>query len=410
MEAKHELGGWEAIRRIGGGGQGDVFLVRRPERAKQIEEAVATAAKNLRILPDVSHHQDNEHADATKRLLEAVAEYVRPDTAQDLGAAKRFKLGDLRPEERDEAQQRLRLEIETIAKVNSPDILRLLDSNADEGWMITEYHQQGTLDRHPGRFQCDSGAALAAFRPLVAAVAALHSQNVIHRDIKPQNVFIADNGRLVLGDFGIVFLEDDTRTRPTTSMERVGTRDWMPSWAHQGVRFENVKANFDVDCLGRLLWSMVSGKPMLQLWYWDQDTFNLERLCERDSNAHWVNSILAKAVVQWEKDCVFRSATELLEDVEGVLSSVQLGAQQIGTGVSRSCLVCGRGHYDREREELGILGLMPMDQDMSRVDATHHAFRDMQKRLTVRVFACNECGHLQFFHFPKTKPPRLWPN
>ena len=52
------------------------------------------------------------------------------------------------------------------------------------------------------------------------------------RDIKPQNLLLGSAGQLVLGDFGIVFLEQDNR--PTELLERVGSRNWMAPWAHTG--------------------------------------------------------------------------------------------------------------------------------------------------------------------------------
>ena len=103
-------------------------------------------------------------------------------------------------------------------------------------------------------------------RPLVEAVAALHEVKIIHRDIKPDNIFVTDNG-LVLGDFGIAHLEDKDNTRVSETYENVGSRDWMPPWA-MGMRLDDVRPTFDVFGLGKVLWSMVSGKSKLRLWYY----------------------------------------------------------------------------------------------------------------------------------------------
>ncbi len=105
---------------------------------------------------------------------------------------------------------------------------------------------------------------MKAFRPLVEGVAKLHERGFVHRDIKPQNIFIDANGNLVLGDFGIVFFDDPAHTRLSATFENVGSRDWMPGWAYS-VRIEAVKPAFDVFSLGKVLWAMISTKPVLPL-------------------------------------------------------------------------------------------------------------------------------------------------
>jgi len=52
---------------------------------------------------------------------------------------------------------------------------------------------------------------------------------VVHRDIKPQNIFIGEQGELLLGDFGIVFLPNQAERLSFTG-ESVGPRDFMPPW------------------------------------------------------------------------------------------------------------------------------------------------------------------------------------
>jgi len=45
--------------------------------------------------------------------------------------------------------------------------------------------------------------------------------------------------------------------------------------------------------------------------------------------------------------------------------------------------------------------------DIDRIDATD-LVRNSKNRMTVRVFTCDKCGHVQTFHFPPDKPPGLW--
>ncbi|MFB3906566.1 MAG: protein kinase [Acidobacteriota bacterium] len=91
----------------------------------------------------------------------------------------------------------------------------------------------------------------AAFRPLVEGVVALHQDKLVHRDIKRENVYLDEQDRLVLGDFGLVYFIDDKRSRLSAQFENVGSRDWEPPWA-QGVRLEKVTPAFDVFSLGKM--------------------------------------------------------------------------------------------------------------------------------------------------------------
>jgi serine/threonine-protein kinase len=219
----------------------------------------------------------------------------------------------------------MKQEIETLHSISHPNIIQILAHNVAERWFVGEYHPGGTLSNHPGLFQGDLLRALTAFRPLVHAVAELHKGRRVHRDIKPHNVFIAADDRLVLGDFGIVFFDDSSRTRITDTYENVGSRDWMPGWAH-GMRIEDTTPAFDVFCLGKLLWAMVSGRRVLQLWYHHKSQFELEAMFPADESIKWARVILDRCIVEEEKDCL-KSAGELLREIDTVLPAIYRHAQ-----------------------------------------------------------------------------------
>ena len=111
--------------------------------------------------------------------------------------------------------------------------------------------------------------ALTAFRPIVDAVSALHTKKVVHRDIKPDNIFVASDGHLVLADCGLAF-KLEHKDRLTRTFENVGTRDFQPPWSYSK-RLEDVQPAFDVFSLAKVLWAMVSGRPRFPLWYFDRE-------------------------------------------------------------------------------------------------------------------------------------------
>jgi hypothetical protein len=166
----------------------------------------------------------------------------------------------------------------------------------------------------------------------------------------------------------------------------------MPPWA-MGMRIEDIKSNFDIYSLGKLLWSMVSGSPILRLWYFQKDEFNIEKLFPNSSFIQFANPLFAKSIVENEEDCL-KDATELLFEIDKVLSVISLNADRVDPKVQRRCRVCGIGTYveviDRNITDLQNFGLNP---------AGSRSFK---------VFICNHCGNVQLFTFGDRKDPPAW--
>jgi serine/threonine protein kinase len=201
----------------------------------------------------------------------------------------------------------------------------------------------------------------------------LHSKSAVHRDIKPENIFVSD-AHLVLGDFGIVYFEDEAKTRVSDSYENVGSRDWMPGWA-MGMLVDEVRPSFDVFSLGKVLWAMVSGRTKLRLWYWDRDEFNLTQLFPNDARMLWVNRLLQGSVRE-DEHTVYPSAAELLDQIDTVLPIVRRGGQVMHRDVVRWCRVCGLGHYR-----------LALDEKSS--SAALHDFGFSPVGQTWRIFTCD---------------------
>jgi serine/threonine protein kinase len=365
-----EYGGWEIVEPLGGGGQSDVFKVRTRERATQR----ANISHNL---PKIWVALELEAVKLTT-LASAMYNYARPEKPNELAALKVFKIPEKNPE-RDLAIGRLENEIAVLSE-NLPGMLKLLAANKVERWIVTELMTGGTLEDHPDTFKGDAYRALKAFRPLVNTLTILHPEKKVHRDIKPANVFIGNGERLVLGDFGIVYLPDQERL--TLTNERVGPRDYMPQWANLGERHENVEPNFDVYMLGKLLWCMVSGRSKLPREWHKKPPYNLVELFPDDDGMPLINSILDKCLVEEAEHCLL-SAKELLEYVDHSISLIESGGQLHAS--ARRCRVCGRGYYIEDSQD-SRLNLSRYDQYNRQIGL-----------LTVAAFRCSYCAHYEFF-------------
>jgi tRNA A-37 threonylcarbamoyl transferase component Bud32 len=359
---------WEQIRRLGGGGQSEVFLVRSPARVAQRAECL----RKIRAALD-----QNQRAD----LADAMWLYARPDSVSELGAMKRFKIRD----DEQQSLDRLKQEVQ-ILKQNRPGLPKLLDSNESERWMVTEYFPEGTLEDNILRYKGKPDLALRAFLSLVNTVKAIHADDIVHRDIKPANVFVRSDEELVLGDFGIVFVPDQP-VRLTRTDESVGPHDYMPPWGELGTRLEKVHPNFDVYMLGKLLWCMVSGRLLLRREWFKQPQNDISLIFKDDPRAYVVNTILEKCVVEHAESCL--SITDLRAMVIAFVHVFENGGQPLGDGVPRICHVCGFGLYEREIAKADTLTYRLTVSNSDRGADTSTLF--------VQFYICDRCGHVELF-------------
>jgi len=384
--------GWEIVRKLGEGGQGEVSLVRSPSRQ--------TARENARkALAGLVHNITGIGGDVVgPRFFEAIAEYNRPDTPDELGALKRFKIPTSDREEEARAVGRLESEVHALQVLRHPAVIRLLDANVNDRFMVTEYHDLGTLHENLNRHKGDALASLRAFRKLVDGVAEIHRNGAIHLDIKPENIFITASGDLVLGDFGIVFFEDDTRLTKTYG-ERVGSHYWMAPWAYEDVRVQlsQVKAPLDIYPLGKVLWSMISGRNGFGFWEYKRAENDLEQIFPNDPSMPLVNSLLSGCVVREEKDCL-PSVAELRSAVDELIelvSTYQRGFRP-DSADTWPCRTCGRGRYLVASAPPGFDPNNPSMTAPLRIP-THVPGRTISDRAGFSVYICNHCGHAELF-------------
>lgn len=392
-----DFDGWEIIRPIGKGGQGVVSLARSPQAAERRAANLAELQKFLAEIKPSPHRPVPERY--LQRIVDAALAWRAPDSPADLGALKKFQL--VEGPHIAKAHERFLAEVKALERFKRQGLLRLLHANQERHFIVTEFHPAGPLSNARDRFAGKALESLKALRPVVAAVAELHAEGVVHRDIKPENIFVKDSGDLVLGDFGIVHFEDPEMTRLSDTYDNVGSRDWMPAWAH-GKRIDDVTATFDVFSLGKTLWSMVSGKTKLLLWYHREEEFDLERLFPRDRAMSTINDLLDQCVVEKEKQCL-KDAGALLQAFDYAIDSLQGGKQQLRILEPRPCQVCGSGQYrpapKQDKESGQRLLVVPAVE--TKIEATQLLlYQRPSAGFTVFPYICDACGHFQFFWQP----------
>lgn len=311
---------WRKIETLGEGGQGKVYRVSKLN--VELEKACINSLRGLTGI-SASVKQNRDHFDEFRKSL---FELLKLEDTSNQGALKVLhKFEDSR--EANLAAERIRREIKAMSENLHSNLMKILDADSDSMWYVSQFYENGTLADNRDMFKGDFVKSLKAIRPLVEAVAKLHKKGYVHRDIKPQNVFLNSNNELILGDFGLIYFEDNQRTRISDKYENVGSRDWMPAWA-MGMRIDDLKPNFDVFTLGKLLWSMVSGKAILQLWYFRRDKFNVEKMFPNSRTIKFANPLFEKCVVENEDDCL-KNAKMLLSEIDEILKRIEMNVDQI---------------------------------------------------------------------------------
>jgi serine/threonine protein kinase len=381
---------WRTIRQLGRGGQGTVHLATNTSRLNvdSIATELSDAVSGIILVDDRKDGVSSSQIFADT-ILRYGGQLEAPDNC---GAVKVLNP----PEDRhgyEKQLERMRKEIQALRSTSHPNVVRILDDDLKSGWFVMEYFLQKPLSSNLHLYKGGFIDALAAFRPLVSGVAEIHKKGLVHRDIKPDNVFLSEGRGLVLSDFGLVYFTDEHSTRVSSTLENVGSRDWMPGWAY-GMLVEDVKPTFDVFSLGKLFWAMLSGQPKLPLWYHRRPKHDLEKLFPEDEHMHWANKILDKCVVENEGDCL-PNASDLLQLLDHVRAVVQSGGKVL-TRTPLRCAVCGEGEY----KELPHSAKEFFDFGFHNQDLTSGS--------KFKVLWCTKCGHAQLFLFRDGVPPAAW--
>nr|WP_155073217.1 Stk1 family PASTA domain-containing Ser/Thr kinase [Streptomyces taklimakanensis] len=151
-------------------------------------------------------------------------------------------------------------EAKSAARLAHPNVVGVFDQGSDGGcvYLAMEYVEGCTLRdvlRERGALQ--PRAALDVLEPVLAALGAAHLAGLVHRDVKPENVLIGDDGRVKVADFGLVRAVGQQTSASTGSV--MGTVSYLaPEQIEHGV----ADARADVYACGVVLYEMLTGsKP-----------------------------------------------------------------------------------------------------------------------------------------------------
>ncbi|MGH9937071.1 MAG: serine/threonine-protein kinase [Blastocatellia bacterium] len=165
--------------------------------------------------------------------------------------------------------RRFRNERQILAALNHPNIARLLDGGAtDDGlpYFVMEYIEGMPIHRYCDTRRLTIAERLRLFRQVCAAAHYAHENQVIHRDIKPGNILVTEDGTPKLLDFGIAKILDPDLAADTVDPTVTAMRLMTPEYASpEQARGEHVTAATDQYSLGVLLYELLTGHRPYQL-------------------------------------------------------------------------------------------------------------------------------------------------
>src|SRR5690349_4815690 len=154
--------------------------------------------------------------------------------------------------------ERFRREARAVAQLSHPHIVGVIDAGEDDGrpYIVLEYVEGETLKdriRRQGRLPIAEAVAYAI--EIAHALGAAHARHIVHRDVKPQNVLIDEEGSAKVTDFGIArTLEEEGLTADGRVL---GTTDYVSPEQALG---QPVTGQSDLYSLGIVLYEMLTGE------------------------------------------------------------------------------------------------------------------------------------------------------
>ena len=165
----------------------------------------------------------------------------------------------MRPElaKNEKFRRRFQTESQAIAKLSHPNIVGVYDVSRTDHieYIVMELIDGITLKQYlQDHGPIDAAQAVDFSLQIARALSHAHGKRIVHRDIKPQNILVVDNGVVKVADFGIANLQSEV---PDVENEAIGSVHYISPEQARGLP---VDGRSDIYSLGIVMYEMLSGK------------------------------------------------------------------------------------------------------------------------------------------------------
>jgi WD40 repeat protein len=235
---------------------------------------------------------------------------------------------------------RFRTEAEAIARLQHPHIVQIHEVGEHEGlpYLALEYCDGGSLARKLAGTPLQPAAAAALVEKLASATQAAHDKGVIHRDLKPGNVLLAEDGTPKISDFGLAKRLDDTGKIIADGLTETGAIMGSPSYMapeQAGGKSKQLGPACDIYALGAILYECLTGRaPFQAATPWDtvMQVANVEPVPPARLNPKVPRDLetICLKCLQKEPGKRYASAADLADDLRRFQAGEVIRARPVG--------------------------------------------------------------------------------
>ena len=154
---------------------------------------------------------------------------------------------------------RFQREAKAIARLEHPNIIPVYDFAEHEGrpYLVMKYVEGETLKARLHREKLSEAETIKIVKTIGSALDYGHQQGVLHRDVKPSNVLLANDGNIYLADYGLARIAQSVDVSLTTD-QVIGTPQYMSP--EQALGSVGLDGRTDIYSFGVMLYEMVTGR------------------------------------------------------------------------------------------------------------------------------------------------------